>query len=353
MDEIPTIFNIIIQGANPKQIFTRYLTPISTTNIVNLYLRPIQEQNLLSQHYLQRYCKLCISRDEQNNIEMNEFCALVLADYFYNTTHPSSTTNNNTTSCKLTYSHVSPPLHCFVLDPYLTPDRLPPGDTLGLRIWEAGLILTEYLIDERNHTKLFQTSSNNNVIVEIGAGIGLPGLTCAMKLMQSSDKTTNNSTKIILTDFSPLVVSNILQSVKCNPITDIALNQKKLHVCQFDWIHDTFIDLLSTVVTSQNLLSPLNILLLASDIIYDPLDVPGFVTFLHSVLAEFPTTKVLFSNTIRNQATFTVFEKQMEEIGLKLHLLQPGPVYFYENCSHMLNPKWERSDVRLFELISS
>lgn len=285
-------------------------------------------------NFLRRYCKLCVARDESRNgnVELNEFCAMVMST-------TSSQVDDPDVCCKVLYEHMpTTPLICRVLDPYLS--KPPTGDVLGLRTWESGLVLTEYLCDTRNHPRL--STPPFNVLLEIGTGVGLPGLTACCVLSPHM--------KIVLSDFSPAVIANLARTVALNPVLDAALvKQGRLELRQFDWLQDSYQQLLPHGMADKDA----NIILLASDCLYDPLDIPKFVQFLKS-FATRPSgvlTKVIFANSIRNEATFTSFQSACGEIGLMFKKLEPSQPYFYEPCVHMLNVNWKRTDVRLFELV--
>jgi hypothetical protein len=82
--------------------------------------------------------------------------------------------------------------------------------TTGLRVWQASLLLLEYLLDDPSRIK------NLNVL-EIGSGCGLIGLGC-LKL---------NARSVVMTDTEQLVLDRIHRNLK--------INNKICRVDYLDW----------------------------------------------------------------------------------------------------------------------
>ena len=86
----------------------------------------------------------------------------------------------------------------------------------GMQLWGAAILLTDYLI---SHMPRFR----NHVVVELGAGVGLPGLISSQMCR-----------RVFLTDFDDDILSNCLDNVKRNALDPTCC------VRRLDW-NDTLI----------------------------------------------------------------------------------------------------------------
>jgi predicted nicotinamide N-methyase len=82
--------------------------------------------------------------------------------------------------------------------------------TVGFTLWAAAIVLSIYL---RNHPTIIK----NKQILELGAGLGLPGLTCS-KFLQPS--------LCVLSDFHPAILTNLLFNIQLNNL-DSGNNENK------------------------------------------------------------------------------------------------------------------------------
>lgn len=71
-------------------------------------------------------------------------------------------------------------------------------DLLGLDVWPAAITLCQYL--EMHWSQLMK----GQWVIELGAGIGLPGLLCAQM----------GASKAVITDYDPKVVSHVFENAK-------------------------------------------------------------------------------------------------------------------------------------------
>lgn len=130
-------------------------------------------------------------------------------------------------------------------------------DLLGLDIWPAAIELCNYL---SNHPTLVTAAPR---CLELGAGVGLPGLLAA-KL--------SPTTHVVLTDYEPQVVAHVARNASLNNLP----SPKQLSGLCLDW-------------TKLPLLPPHHChaypLLLAADVLYIADIMPGFVDAVDALLA--------------------------------------------------------------------
>ncbi|CCF75781.1 hypothetical protein BmR1_04g07985 [Babesia microti strain RI] len=138
----------------------------------------------------------------------------------------------------------------------IIPDSSEP-DFTGVIVWEAAICLSNWIAD-------LTGQFDNKVVLELGAGCGLPGITAAIF----------NTSKVILTDYSPISLENLKHNVQVNYSTI----KSQVEVLKLDW-------------NDYKGLDPRSIdIIIASDIIYDkmqPLNIINTVTHLLKVGGKF------------------------------------------------------------------
>lgn len=162
---------------------------------------------------------------------------------------------------------------------------------VGLKLWEAGWFLAEYLV---SHAEEFRGKR----VLELGAGVGFSGMALAA---------VGAPSHIVLTDYAPNVMQNLRYNVEINtdkfacPVTVQAL----------DW--DAW--------DPANDPSERPDVLLAGDCVYDVAAFPSLVRVLNAFLSneagddKLPRTAV-FASTIRNRTTFQAFLDQLHAHGI-------------------------------------
>jgi len=214
-----------------------------------------------------------------------------------------------------------------VLDPF-SGEASARGDTLGLRLWEAELVLTEALLGEAGGV-----SARRRRVVELGAGTGLAGLAAAVVC---------GAARVTLTDKLPLALRNLEWAAAA--AARRAPTACPIHVRALDWEHGA--QLRAACACD---------LVLAADCIYDPHDVPGFAEAVVAAAREGAT--VLMAQSVRNRATYAALLAALREKGGRADVdvdadvreREAAPVrrVFHSRLCHMLVRDWRDSEVRL------
>ncbi|KAF7636448.1 EF-hand domain-containing protein [Meloidogyne graminicola] len=168
-------------------------------------------------------------------------------------------------------------------------------ENLWLSCWQASFALADFLFLSLSSTSsnLLPSLFNSKCILELGSGCGLVGISLAKQLIKE-----NKEIKIILSDSDSLVIEQLKENVKLNFGKDLN-NRFNIEVKYLDWTNFIPKDLPSADI------------IIASDIIYDPIILPQLVQLLHYLLLNnqnsFPI--IIIACTIRNQTTLEYFLK--------------------------------------------
>ncbi|XP_069841497.1 protein-lysine N-methyltransferase EEF2KMT [Dendropsophus ebraccatus] len=191
--------------------------------------------------------------------------------------------------------------------------------TTGLVTWEAALFLAEWAIE---HNDIF----NNRTILELGSGIGLTGLVICKSCYPK---------KYTFSDCHQKVLQQLKENIRLNGFKleeEHSVTSEKpktlLSVTDLDW----------ESVTEHKLLKLDADLVIASDVVYDPDIVTSFTKILRKL---FHYTKpgngleVLVASTIRNPETYRLFQKTLDDTGIRWQVLpdQKRNIFAYDrNC---------------------
>lgn len=166
---------------------------------------------------------------------------------------------------------------------------------VGLKIWEAGWYLTEYIV---THPSVFA----NQTVLELGAGVGFTGLALAAAAAPK---------RVILSDYSAMVMQNLRYNAEVNAPTF----RCPVDVVTLDWeTWDPSVD--ATDLRPD--------ILLAGDCVYDVAIFPALVRVLQVFLdagagsgeSPAPPRRAIFAATIRNQLTFQAFLDQLARFAI-------------------------------------
>ncbi|CAH0473637.1 unnamed protein product [Peronospora belbahrii] len=159
---------------------------------------------------------------------------------------------------------------------------------VGLKIWEAGWLLAEYVI-------AYQDELRDRNVLELGAGVGLTGMVLACVC---------RATRVVLTDYAPIVLQNLRYNVEINLNKFIC----PVEVQTLEW--ETW--------QPTDHISERPDVLLAGDCAYD---VEAFPALMHALQVFFGKDEAsicqhrqrvaIFAATIRNQKTFQEFLNQL------------------------------------------
>ncbi|GMF31826.1 unnamed protein product [Phytophthora lilii] len=159
---------------------------------------------------------------------------------------------------------------------------------VGLKLWEAGWLLAEYVIAHKSEFR-------DRKVLELGAGVGFTGIVLACVC---------RSSRVVLTDYAPNVMQNLRYNVEINANKFIC----PVEVQTLDW--ETW------QPTDQEDERP--DVLLAGDCVYDVDAFPPMMHVLQSFLGndkgstdQHPQRIAIFAATIRNQKTFQTFLDQL------------------------------------------
>lgn len=203
---------------------------------------------------------------------------------------------------------------------------------VGLKIWEAGWYLAEYII---THPHVF----TDQTVLELGAGVGFTGLVLAGV---ASPK------RVLLSDYG----SSVMQNLRYNAEINAPHFQCSVDVVTLDW--DTWDPSDGAQDSGDAALRP--DILLAGDCVYDVTSFPSLVRVLQAFLGQSSLStetartrerKAIFAVTIRNQKTFqafldqlAVFEIAYEDITTEALATMGKQMFPYSN----------RHEIRLCEL---
>ncbi|KAJ1961403.1 ubiquitin-binding SDF ubiquitin ligase complex subunit met30 [Dipsacomyces acuminosporus] len=151
--------------------------------------------------------------------------------------------------------------------------------TTGLQAWEASLRLADFFAE---HPDIIRGMH----VIELGAGCGLAGFTCAAL----------GATHVMSTDFNP----DVLKLLKHNKEQNVSFKDK-LQITELDWA--------STDECSK--LSKSADVIIGADITYDPTIVPVLVAALKELLVSSQQVAYITA-TIRNEETFDLFLQLIE-----------------------------------------
>lgn len=213
---------------------------------------------------------------------------------------------------------------------------------VGLRMWEAGFFLTEWLL-------AFPNAVNGKRVLELGAGLGLTGLAAAA---------CAGSSEVILSDCSVEVLKNLEDIVRMNESALQRLSPPcEISVVDLDWALGGAAAV-ATVKWAD--------LIIAADVLYDPTVVPHFVNVVEALLASSMThysdnpspaqaPVVVVGATLRNPKTLALFIELVRKRDIAIYegaLANSGASLSSNECGYWEQRPfdYEPQGVRLFAL---
>lgn len=195
---------------------------------------------------------------------------------------------------------------------------------VGLKIWQAGWYLAEYVI---THAEVFE----GKTVLELGAGVGFTGLVLAEAAQPK---------RVVLSDYG----ASVMQNLRYNAELNASRFQCPVDVVTLDW--ETW-----DPSESDDELRP--DILLAGDCVYDVASFPSLVRVLQVFLgmpeAEKAATpqhkrKAIFAATIRNQKTFQAF---LDQLALFAIVYEDITATALERMGEQVFPYDDREQIRL------
>ncbi|GKZ01221.1 hypothetical protein MPSEU_001073400 [Mayamaea pseudoterrestris] len=231
------------------------------------------------------------------------------------------------------YCHLSFPLPSDDDDKELLLLRIriyPYHNDVSLRLWEAGAVLAEYLIQ---HSSLI----HGQTVVELGAGVGLTGLVCTA---------TCRASHVTCTDYSTGALENMRYNYNLllhssSGATRYSRSDYVFEALHLDWSEIDSLPVASNSIFHEtgNSLPMMSLglkavkeanVLLAADVIYDACVIPSLVRVMQSFFKS-PTGRntkqpktALFAATLRNKASLNLFRRELVDVGLSLEILFTG-----------------------------
>lgn len=185
--------------------------------------------------------------------------------------------------------------------------------TTGLRTWEACLRCVEFLMSppltgNPISERLSRKEGRNNIVVELGAGCGLLGLSVAQLFP---------STRVILSDFDENVLARLETNVELNK------QLKTVSVERLEWSAP-----LPDSITSLTTLEKAQLTILAADVTYDPASFP-FLTSTLSTLLSLDSSgnggRAYLAATIRSTDTWSAFLAELDKAKLGYAKVESWP----------------------------
>ncbi|KAJ3246524.1 hypothetical protein HDU78_006744 [Chytriomyces hyalinus] len=186
--------------------------------------------------------------------------------------------------------------------------------TTGLRTWPAALTLLM-------HLKIAPSEICGKRVLELGCGVGLVGIACALF----------GAAHVTLTDTAPSVLEAAERNCRTNGIhilpngVTLSTAPKPIaNVVALDWetiANKELSDLVESVQAD---------VIVASDVAYDPIIVPPLVRMLtafvtRSVEPGIQTVEALIATTRRSETTWQLFLSELQKSGLVYEFVDVAP----------------------------
>ncbi|KAK5577929.1 hypothetical protein RB653_002877 [Dictyostelium firmibasis] len=289
---------------NTLKIEFPHFFEIETTNLIHLPMS-LQEQidssilidiNKPTRGYCSKFIKMLTQTLERLDKEVNES---ILEKFLEIISPQQENEDDKTEYCWKSY---------YVKDKWITLKNENAYNLVGMTTWGAAYQLSDFILSNQN---LFI----NQKILELGSGTGLVGIILDfIKPLK----------KLILTDYSPKVLKNLKVNMELNniEIEDLINDDEKVNdvnkddnnkinqVRVLDWeIEDL------NILNNYSGLNDSNIIL-GADIVYEPSLCKYLVSILYFLLERNDNSVAYISSTIRNQSTFSIFQKELNDKNL-------------------------------------
>lgn len=303
-------------------------------------------------HLLKRFVATRVSDDAMESEALME---LVLASTTSATAIGADAVPDPDTSCHLVFrdpaitgNNTNHPFFPLVIRIF------PYHNDVALRVWEAGVCLAEFLLDQPQYIA-------GKHCVELGAGTGITGLVAA-GIRGGSDNIMGGAASVCCTDFTLAALQNMRHNIDINQQW---LNQQRqqsdsntgkrsapvVTVGYLDWddygslavANGTIAEEIPTPVevpdehSNSPSLSDANVMkamkdanvMFAADVIYDPNEIGSLARavyrFLHNDSSE--NKMAIFATTLRNKANFALFETELKQHNIQVdYVLNQSPL---------------------------
>ena len=180
------------------------------------------------------------------------------------------------------------------------------GGSTGFFAWEAGFAMSEWILNNGD-------SLVNCNILELGCGLGLTGI-CLSRTLPIGHRS------ITLTDGNPEVVASCALNLGLNGL--VVGEESGIECRELLWDEISMEQYRKLFKRESG--SNRDLVVLASDVLYDPLLFPHLLDLicslidLHSQHSEVSDIKILIFTTLRQEESFVEFERQSKVRGLHL-----------------------------------
>jgi len=227
---------------------------------------------------------------------------------------------------------ITPPLR-FSIYPY--------HNDVSLRLWEAGAVLAEFLVDYLNTSDMLDVR-----VLELGGGVGATALVIA--------GSCHNVSHVLCTDFTSKCLENLDANFALNvewltKMRQVSLTKASslLSHSYLEW--KDFAD--GKEAGCMEIVQRAN-LMIAADVCYDTSIIESLVLSFARFFAQSSHNRIIYAMTIRNQDTFKKLQTCMLIHGISSSVLATG-----EDCQALpiIFPTaftQPRSDVCIYELFS-
>lgn len=213
----------------------------------------------------------------------------------------------------------------------------PKHNDVGVRLWEAGAFLAEYLLAN-------PTLVDGKRVVELGGGIGMTAIVVAGCC---------GAEQVHCTDYTEATLVNMVHNIEMSQpwIRSVRQCQSTADLVTSGYLewNECAKDLDNEVVQSMASLEALDEadVILAADVLYDVEAIKPLVEVMERSLCK-PDNCALVASTVRNRATFNTFVEELTKHQISTNTLQVNlndiPKVFYTRFNQ------PRSDIRLFLL---
>ncbi|KAI8853102.1 putative methyltransferase-domain-containing protein [Chytridium lagenaria] len=245
---------------------------------------PLSRKYPPSQSYCAKFLKAVIERVEQHGMACHDHLMDMYMDVLPNTKSLMPTAE----TCYRSYQLPTEQKQWITLKEETVEIR---SGTTGLRTWQAAFGLAKYLC-------MYPLLIKGKAVLELGAGAGFGGLSAA-RIGAKSVHFTDSSNEEVLSRLKENVIINTGKEQH----EDIAPHQ----VSCLDWesVDDQELDKLSKAVD----------IIIASDIIFDPLPFPSLARIFSKILAH-PSHQAVISVSVRSPETYSLFLESLSSVGI-------------------------------------
>ncbi|KAL3784935.1 hypothetical protein HJC23_000020 [Cyclotella cryptica] len=227
---------------------------------------------------------------------------------------PITMVSNEVKSTKIVYQYSGD--HSGNEGDFLQIRTFPYHNDVGLKLWEAGACLAEYLIQ---YPEVIRAKN----VMELGAGVGLTGLVAAV-----CGGCGEGARSVHMTDYTQATLENLRFNADVNAewLKKRGVDVRNVSIGFLEWgdlgdcKQNDGLEIRQSVTNSGSTTALLNAdVLLAADVVYDIHCIPDLVCTVNRFLScgnSLENKKALFATTYRNKTTFDLFENELEKRGI-------------------------------------